>query len=119
MAEAPWGDIKPLYRVYIISERERERERVYKISEKPNFHLIFCNISILFLLFILQRYKDYMKQQNLTPILTQIYYFSSRSETDNKFSFLGHFTGKLKYLLGYGSFFRVKCHHSVLSGLKP
>ena len=27
MAEAPWGDIKPLYRVYIISERERERER--------------------------------------------------------------------------------------------
>ena len=28
-------------------------------------------------------------------------------------------TGKLKYISGYGSFFRKKCHHSVSIGLKP
>lgn len=33
--------------------------------------------------------------------------------------YLTAFTGKLKYVSGKGSLFRVKCHHSVSRGLNP
>ena len=60
-ADTPWGEIKPLIG-YVLSERERERERVHKISETPNFRWIFCTISVLFLFCILQRYEKHTER---------------------------------------------------------